>query len=343
MRRRLLRAAGAALGPSRALALALDAAERLSRYRERQLPVLAYHRVAEPDASAGLYPGLVSATPAEFEAQMEYLAARRRVVSLDELLGAREGAAAVPPRSVMVTVDDAYRDFAEAVWPAMRRLGLPVTLFVPTAFPDRPEGFWWDRLYDAVARLEPGPLETPAGTVEVGAERGAAFRAVRDLLKELPHEQALAVVDGVAARAAPAPPRPAPVLGWDELRALAREGVALAAHSRSHALLTRVAPERAREEIAGSLADLRRELGSAPPALAYPSGALNDAVVGLAEQAGCRVAFGLAKWGGNDLRRGGWLRLRRILVTSRLTLPLVRAQLLPALSRHGGVETSRWS
>ena len=36
------------------------------------------------------------------------------------------------------------------------------------------------------------------------------------------------------------------VLGWDALRALAADGVALAPHSRTHPLLTRVDAERAR-------------------------------------------------------------------------------------------------
>lgn len=341
--RRVLHSVGAVLGHGTGFWRVLDVAERFSRFRENQLPVLAYHRVADPDSPAGLYPGLVSATPGEFESQMAFLAEARHVVSLEELLAVRDGGARLPPRSVMVTVDDAYRDVADVIWPTMRRLGLPMTLFVPTAFPDDPGAeFWWDRLYDAVSHAESGTLETPIGPVEIGMDPRAAFNTLRDRLKGVAHERALAVVDEIAGCSG-APERPAAVLGWQELRQLGCEGMGVAAHSRTHPLLTRVSPEEAYAEIAGSLTDLRRKLGSAPPVLAYPSGAFNDQVVGLVERAGYRIAFGLAKWGGNDLRRPSWLRLRRILVTSRVTLPLLRAQLLPVLSRYEGIGSSRWS
>jgi peptidoglycan/xylan/chitin deacetylase (PgdA/CDA1 family) len=121
------------------------------------------------------------------------------------------------------------------------------------------------------------------------------------------------------------------VLGWDRLRALAADGVALAPHSRTHPLLTRVGPDRLADEVAGSLADLEGQLGSVPPAFAYPSGANDDAVVAALADAGIRLAFTTAR--GNESVDGGtapdWLRLRRVNVGGRTTPALLRAQLLP--------------
>src|SRR3712207_2813854 len=124
--------------------------ERADPQSPNLLRVLTYHRVDEPDAQPTLYPGLISATPAAFEQQMRYLSKHYNVVSMAEVLAAFQGAA-LPPRSVLVTFDDAYRDFAEHAWPTLRRYRLPATVFVPTAFPDRPQRiFWWDQLYHAV-------------------------------------------------------------------------------------------------------------------------------------------------------------------------------------------------
>ena len=70
-----------------------------------------------------------------------------------------------------------------------------------------------------------------------------------------------------------AAPVGASVLGWDRLRELHAEGLTLASHSATHALLQRVPLDRAVDDVATSLADLERELGEAPlPVLAYPGG-----------------------------------------------------------------------
>ena len=318
---------------SRAFARLVELLERLDGGRDDLLPVLTYHRVAHPDDPSGRYPGLVSATPAAFATQMRHLAGARRALSLGELLEVRAGRARLPRRAVMVTFDDAYRDFGKHAWPVLESLGAPVTLFVPTAYPDHPERrFWWDRLYRALTAASATVIETPLGALPLGGEgeRRHALRRLRDHLKALPHAQAMAIVDDLTGDLQP-PPEP-DVLGWDELRDLAARGVALAAHARSHALLDRIPVAEARDELAGSLADLRREIGAAPPVFAYPGGAHDPAVIDMLRAEGVLIAFTTER-GTNELRRAEWLRLRRINVGGRSTLPAIRAQLLP-LARH---------
>ncbi|HYY76594.1 MAG TPA: polysaccharide deacetylase family protein, partial [Gaiellaceae bacterium] len=167
--------------------------ERAARPRPGTLAVLTYHRVDEPARTPHLYPGLISATPEEFEEQMRFLARNHRLLSLSELLAVRRGEASPPARSVMVTFDDAYRDVAEHAWPIMRRHGIPLTLFVPTAYPDEPgRAFWWDRLYASL--LGRGAvLSTPLGDLPVRMEedRNRAFRLLREHVKSLPHDRAM--------------------------------------------------------------------------------------------------------------------------------------------------------
>lgn len=310
--------------------------ERVVPPEPGRLSVLTYHRVDEPERERLLYPGLVSATPPEFEAQMRHVASRYRPVSLAEVLAVRYGDAELPPHAVLVTIDDAYRDFAEHAWPTLRELGVPAVLFVPTAFPDRPgAAFWWDVLWAALAAAPPGmPVATPAGPrrLESDAARLDVFRSVRDGLKRLPDEGLQSEVKCVT-DALDGPPPPASVLGWDDLRALAGEGVVLAPHSRTHVLLDRVSRERAREELAGSLADLEREVGAVPRAVAYPSGAHDDGVVAVAAEEGFELGFTTTR-GANDVCRADWLRLRRVNVGRRLGTAAVRAQLLPWWGRR---------
>jgi peptidoglycan/xylan/chitin deacetylase (PgdA/CDA1 family) len=305
--------------------------ERAGGARSNMLAVLMYHRVDEPAARPDLDPSLLSATPNVFEQQMRHVAEHHHVVSMSQLLDALRGEAELPPRSVMITFDDAYCDFAQHSWPILKRYGLPVTVFVPTAYPDHPErAFWWDRLHHAiVATRRRQPLRTPVGLLPLAstAERERTRRRLCDYVKAQPHGRAMAWVDRLCSEL-DAPRPAASVLGWDALRRLAGEGVTLGAHTRTHPLMNRVTPAEAHAEAAGSLQDLRREIGTVPAVFAYPGGALNGAVARAVEHAGFHVAFTTAR-GINDLAGADRLRLRRINVGRRTTETVLRAQLLP--------------
>lgn len=329
-------AAAAASGPLGAGAsLVLDRA--LPR-RRGVLTILTYHRVDEPSARPDLMPSLISATPDGFAAQMAMVAREFDPVSLPDVLGALDDPRRLPRRAVLVTFDDGYRDFAMHAWPALRAAAVPATLFVATGFTSDPLArFWWDRLWAAIHGAPPSTLPTPIGAVPVGpADARATVGRLRAWLKGLDHDAVLREVDRVVEALSPAssepptvPTRPASVLDWDELRRLASEGITLAPHTRTHPLLDRVDLDRAEAEISGSFGDLERETGSvAPPArvLAYPSGAHGGSAVEAARRAGMTLAMTTQR-GGNDLRRADRLRLRRINVGGRASVPLIRGQL----------------
>lgn len=311
--------------------------ERVAPWRRGTVAILTYHRVDLLAAEPHLLPDLVSATPDGFAAQMAAVAERYRPVALSDVVAAVDDPRRLPARAVMVTFDDAYADFAEHAWPVLRSAGIPATLFVPTAYPDQPGSFWWDRLWAAVGRAPASdPLDTPLGPLPRSTleERRASTRALLRWLKSRPHDEAMAEVDRIttasgAAAATEGSSRTGspPVLGWEALRALAREGVTLAPHTRTHPLLDRVPVETAVAEIRGSLDDLEREVGPTPHVLAYPSGAHGGDAVEAARRAGMVLAVTTER-GGNDLRRADPLRLRRINIGLRTHAPLVRGQLL---------------
>ncbi len=67
-------------------------------------------------------------SPAEFAKQVRWLASGSvKVVSVSELLFGNADS-----RSVALTFDDAFANFATSAWPVLREHAMPVTLFVPT-------------------------------------------------------------------------------------------------------------------------------------------------------------------------------------------------------------------
>jgi peptidoglycan/xylan/chitin deacetylase (PgdA/CDA1 family) len=316
--------------------------ERAGGHDASRLRILTYHRVANPGDEPALHPGLVSATPAGFARQMEHLARSWRIVSLEEVLDAQRRRRPLPPRAVLLTFDDAYVDFAENAWPILRRLSLPATLFVPTAFPDRPERtFWWDRLHQALVETSRHEIWCDAlGSVALRSHRNRsrAFKQLRSWIKSLPHDAAMTAVDQLCSNLGAIEP-PHRVLGWNELRSLAREGLCLAPHTRGHPMLHRVSTARVREEARGSLEDLQREVGSTPRVLAYPSGGYDDSTVEALAVEGFELAF-TTDPGTNSLPSSHPLRLMRIPVTLRSTKAVLRARMLLGFQGLPGAGTA---
>ena len=90
-----------------------------------------------------------------------------------------------------------------------------------------------------------------------------------------------------------------PVADWEEIRELAAAGVAIGSHTRHHRRLTQLDPPERKEELAGSLAELREHVPGAPALLAYPNGDHDDAVCEATRAAGYEAAFTTEK-GRND-------------------------------------------
>ena len=296
-----------------------------------RIRVLTYHRIAEIGGDTRLDPRLISTTPSIFAEQMTHLAGHYKVVTLREVIDAVRGIIALPRTATLITFDDGYRDLKDHAFPVLKRLGLPATVFVPTAFVDRPDRqFWWDRVYHALMSVPRRALELePLGSLPLGdpTARLETIRRVQNHVLTLPHAEAMRVVDAVCGEAGPEGGARSTVLCWDDLRHACRSGgITVAAHTRTHPILTRMPLEEARAEIVGSLRDVEREIPGALPAFCYPNGDHNDEVCAAVRDAGVSVAF-TTRNGHNRLAHADPLRLSRQSIYKRSSLPVFRARL----------------
>ncbi len=105
---------------------------RVHQHRGGVATIIGYHSVGDP-LGVGGDPRMVL-SPADFGAQMEFLASKRRVVSLDALLATLAAGDAPARGTVVLTIDDGYRDTLTTALPILQRLGLPATVYLSGGF-----------------------------------------------------------------------------------------------------------------------------------------------------------------------------------------------------------------
>lgn len=96
---------------------------------ERTLRVLMYHKVNDVPENS------VTVPTGHFDEQMAQLRELGyRPVSLDTVLDYYLHGAPLPPRAVLITFDDGYRDNLENAAPILQRYGYPAVVFVPVGY-----------------------------------------------------------------------------------------------------------------------------------------------------------------------------------------------------------------
>jgi peptidoglycan/xylan/chitin deacetylase (PgdA/CDA1 family) len=245
----------------------------------RSLTVVCYHRVVE-QVERGLFPEVVSASPGGFEQHLDMMSEDHTVVTLDDVVAWLGGGAPLPPRALLVTFDDGYRDNYDQAFPILRKRGLPATFFIATGHMDTGDLLWWDLvtvlISDATSTAADLPLLGPVALS--GAEQRASV-AVRwvTAAKVLPNVARLEALDSLAQSVSVTPrARPSVAMTWDQARKMADAGMTFGGHTRSHPVLSRMSPDDARRDIAEGLDRIREELGRAVIGFAYPNGARAD-------------------------------------------------------------------
>lgn len=91
----------------------------------RAISILMYHSVSEG-------PGPISIAPADFRMQMALLGeCGYNAVGLDDVAAWQRGERELPCRTVVLTFDDGFDDFADVAFPELQSRGWTATLFLP--------------------------------------------------------------------------------------------------------------------------------------------------------------------------------------------------------------------
>lgn len=108
-----------------------------------RLGMLLHHRVSP--RPAGLPEPPYNVSPDVFRQQLLGLTdAGYRFVKMSDALNAKRSRTPLPPRSVVLTYDDAYESVYQYAFPVMQELGVPGVAFLSTSFLDSEDPFPFD-------------------------------------------------------------------------------------------------------------------------------------------------------------------------------------------------------
>ncbi len=259
-----------------------------------------HHVRPEPDQPRAFAPNrLLEVTPDFLDAVLDQVQeAGLDVLSLDE--AAQRLKEGDDRRFACFTFDDGYRDNLEYAYPLFKRRSLPLTLYVPTDYPDGNGELWWLALEEIVARADEIELcrngalwRLPTVTLP-GKTR--AFEEIYWWLRLLDEATQRRVVRVLADRyeVDMAADCSKLVMRWDEIRTMAADPlVTIGAHTKGHFAMSKLSEQRAADEMIGSADRIEQELGVRPIHFSFPYGDPGSAGprdFALARQAGFKTA-----------------------------------------------------
>jgi peptidoglycan/xylan/chitin deacetylase (PgdA/CDA1 family) len=310
----------------------------------RSLTVINYHRIDDPHRPGfDSFKPNVSATPQDFERQMEYLAKWFHVVSLKDLTAWLDGHKDLPPYAALITFDDGYLDNYTYAFPILRKYNFPALIFLTTGHIGTDAPFYWDMAAYCFSHTEDDHLTFPDGHVESWSnqtELDLVSRRWIELMKTLPHAEKLIYVENLPVLlgvSIPAGFFQNLMMNWDQVREMQKGGIEFGAHTIHHPILTRIALEEVREEVAGAKSRIEEELGEPVLGFAYPNGQssdLNDEIEKTVAGSGIRAAFTLLSGPAwlDEVKRNPYT-IRRIFISHKDSLPDY-AMLLSPLNRY---------
>lgn len=255
------------------------------------LTVVMFHRVLPAMAAERANADAVWTVTPEFLADcVGFFRQNYSIVGLEDVLRARAQEKTLPPRSLLITFDDGWRDNLDWAMPILQ--GIPWVLFVATDAADEP-ALWWQDVLLWILRTglaTPGELRAKAMVHAAPAQR-----------RELPIEHALLILyaalePGVRQRIlAPYEDKfctngTRQMLGTEGVRVLRDAGTEIGAHGASHLPLTEIADPR------GDLIHAREWLEAALGAragkiLSFPHGRWSPEIVSAARSLGYDLLF----------------------------------------------------
>jgi len=290
------------------------------------LSVVTYHYVR--DLQHSRYPEIKGLSKDDFEEQIQYIKKHYNVISGPELMAAIVESAPLPPRPLMLTFDDGYKDHFTEVFPVLDRENLPGCFFPPARCILEHEVLDVNKIHFVLAstpekrtlvehifkqidenRSRYNLLASAAYWEELGKpgrfDPAEVIFCKRMLQRELPIELRQAITDELFRRFVTADEASFSrelYMTPEQLGVLRRHGMYIGSHGYDHFWLNTLSTQQQEREIDQSLAFLE-SVGAdiCRWIMCYPYGAHNESLLSVLNSRGCVIGLttqaGLARLG----------------------------------------------
>jgi peptidoglycan/xylan/chitin deacetylase (PgdA/CDA1 family) len=112
-----------------------------------KVSVLMYHHIEEEVVAKSKGQANLNVTPEFFRKQMQYLKDKNyNVIGMADLKNFFDNGTVLPQKSVLITLDDGYKDNYEKAYPILKEFGYRATIFIPTGLLNNPDYLTWGDL-----------------------------------------------------------------------------------------------------------------------------------------------------------------------------------------------------
>jgi peptidoglycan/xylan/chitin deacetylase (PgdA/CDA1 family) len=125
------------------------------------LPILMYHKVSEREVDG------ITISAEKLKRQFEFIHKKGyQTISFDDLADAIRIGKPLPKRPLILTFDDAYRNFLEQAVPLLKNYGFKATVFIPVGFIGKTN--IWDKGSDPILNVTEIKELANTGSIEFG-------------------------------------------------------------------------------------------------------------------------------------------------------------------------------
>lgn len=257
-----------------------------SKTIDSHLAILMYHRVATANDDWSLGP----MSPDVFESQIEYFTQNYEILSLHQVAGYLADKRLPHRKSVVITMDDGYKDNYAYAYPILARHNVPATIFLIAGSIGTDELFWWDKVAYVIQHTNMREIELDElGTYSLVHNRHRVISMLKQALGNLTsrrRNQFIAKLANVCGVTVPRDVGRKMILSWDEVSEMSRNGIDFGAHTLTHPILTNVSTDEARREVNLSKLEIESRLGKTVDFFCYPNGAYSVDVSRIVRESG---------------------------------------------------------
>jgi peptidoglycan/xylan/chitin deacetylase (PgdA/CDA1 family) len=249
-----------------------------------------------------------------FAAHLAYLTRAFHILSLEDLLDLwctdrlDEG-----KRYCVVTFDDGWRDNYQYAFPLLLKYKVPATVFLATDFIGTARWFWPDQMMLLLEKArEHAGSEVDRKTVAMAltetigvgqslwdgtftrVESGEPIEpgAIVELCKRIDGGTVQRLIDRLSLALRMKLPVHRVLLNWDEVRAMAEQGMTFGSHSCSHRIMTQIPLPEVKAELIESRKTMLQQGVKPVPVFCYPNGDFDRDIQALVRESGYSAAVG---------------------------------------------------